>query len=70
MTPRKFWTMCRIHDWTYMYSDDPEVYANGVKSLNDLLRIADKGPEFEEVYNAWENYHFHCGPKPDEPKET
>lgn len=69
MTPRKFWTACRIHDWTYMYSDDPEVFRNGNEERNTLLYIADKGPAFKEVYMAWHNYHFDNGSKPEEPKE-
>lgn len=70
MTPRKFWTACRIHDWTYMYSDDPEVYRNGKEEREALLRIADKGPDFKRVYDAWHDYHFDSGAKPEEPKDT
>jgi hypothetical protein len=29
MTPRQYWTACRLHDWRYMYSDDPDVYCAG-----------------------------------------
>lgn len=65
--PRKFWTMCRLHDWFYMMSDDPEVYRNGAESEADLLRLAYAKPVLAEIYEAWREYQFNSGPKPKEP---
>lgn len=68
MTPRKFWTMCRLHDWTYMYSDDREAYRNGKEENEALINAALSNPELMDIYHAWEDYHFRCGAKPAEPK--
>lgn len=68
MTPRKFWTACRVHDWTYEYSDDPNVYRNGKEEREHLQSIAEKGGEYKCIYDAWHAYHFDNGAKPEEPK--
>lgn len=68
MDPRKFWTMCRIHDWFYMMSDDPVVYRDGFDSEKELSRIAAKSPKLTEVYEAWREHMLGTGPKPAEPK--
>lgn len=65
--PRKFWTMCRIHDWFYSMSDDDEVYRNGVENETKLLRISQTDPKLSEIYEAWREYQFNSGPKPKEP---
>lgn len=64
---RKFWTMCRIHDWFYSMSDDDEVYRNGVENETKLLRISQTDPKLSEIYEAWREYQFNSGPKPKEP---
>lgn len=69
MDPRKFWTMCRIHDWFYHMSDDPSVYREGADRESDILAIAEKSPAHRAVYEAWRAYHFESGEKPSEPKE-
>lgn len=66
--PRKYWTMCRMHDWLYEYSDDPGVYREGKDSLDELLTLRDKTPEHRAVYDGWYAYYFEAGPKPEEPK--
>ena len=68
MTPRQFWTACRIHDWTYMYSDDPGVYRNGKEENEALLEAAHKNPALMDMYRAWSAYHFDSAAKPEEPK--
>lgn len=68
MTPREFWTACRLHDWTYMYSDDPGVYRNGKESNEHLWAIAHEDEECKKIYLAWHAYHFDNAAKPDEPK--
>lgn len=65
---RKFWTMCRLHDWHYMMSDDPEVYRDGRDALNRLIELSEQSPEHTAIFAAWYNYHNDNGPKPDEPK--
>lgn len=68
MTPREYWTACRIHDWTYMYSDDPGVYRAGREDRERLESMARKNPELEKIFIAWHAYHFNNAAKPDEPK--
>lgn len=68
MDVRKFWTMCRIHDWYYSYSDDPGVYREGAESEADLARIAAKSPELMDMYQAWRDHMFGSAAKPEEPK--
>ncbi len=68
MDLRKYWTACRLHDWLYMMSDDPEVYRNGAESEADLARIAAKSPAHMEMYEAWREHAFGAGARPAEPK--
>ena len=65
---RKFWTMCRLHDWFYMMSDDPEAYRNGLESERRLMELAIQSLDHADIYEAWRAYHFESGPKPVEPK--
>ena len=68
MTPKQYWTMCRVHDWFHSYSDDPEVYREGRDSEKELDRLTYGRPDLAEIYNAWFDHAFACGPRPDEPK--
>lgn len=68
MDARKFWTMCRVHDWYYQYSDDSEVYRNGRDSEEELYRIATENPDLQTVLAQWREFHFDNGRRPDEPK--
>lgn len=68
MDARKFWTACRIHDWYYMYSDDPGVYREGREADEALRRMTDGKPELKAIYDAWEAHHFSSGARPAEPK--
>ena len=65
---RKFWTMCRLHDWFYMVSEDPEVYRDGEESLDRLEDLMRGRPALEAVFEAWRVHHYECGPVPVEPK--
>jgi predicted hydrolase (HD superfamily) len=68
MDVRKYWTQCRLHDWHYEMSDDPEVYRNGKDSEDYLLSIAHEDPAIAEVFLQWQAYHYYSGPRPAEPK--
>ena len=68
MDPRKYWTMCRTHDWFYPYSDDPGVNRDGKEARAALLTLADLKPELMDVFKAWEDHMFASGPRPPEPK--
>jgi len=68
MDARKFWTMCRLHDWFYMMSDDPGVYREGKESMENLESIMYGKPDLYEVYDAWRAHYYEAGPKPAEPK--
>lgn len=68
MDARKFWTMCRLHDWFYMMSDDPEVYRSGEESLENLEALMRNRPDLYAVYDAWRAHHYEAGAVPVEPK--
>lgn len=68
MDVRKYWTMCRLHDWYYKYSDDPSVFREGAESEADLLRLAWDKPDLTAMYEAWADHVFGSGPKPKEPQ--
>lgn len=68
MDPRKFWTLCRLHDWLYMMSDDPGVYRAGDQNSDRLEALADSDPRLFEIYVAWREHAYECGPRPPEPK--
>lgn len=68
MTPKQYWTMCRLHDWFYGYSDDPEVYREGKEADSGLVSMTYGRPDLADIYNAWRDHVFNCGPRPDEPK--
>jgi len=68
MTPRQYWTACRLHDWRYMYSDDPDVYCAGKDERERLELMARKDPAMNDIFVAWHAHHFDCGPVPTEPK--
>lgn len=68
MDARKYWTMCRLHDWYYMMSDDPAVFRDGSESEAHLLDLAWGKPELAAIYEAWAGHHYGSGPKPAEPK--
>jgi len=65
---RKFWTMCRLHDWFYMMSDDPHVYREGGESRERLEEIRRESPAHAEIYEAWRAHHYDAGARPMEPK--
>ena len=67
MDVRKYWTLCRLHDWHYMMSDDPEVYRNGKDYEDMLASMAHKDEAMAGIYKAWREYHHNCGPRPPEP---
>ena len=68
MDARKFWTMCRIHDWHYEMSDDPEIYRMGAEADEQLSAIAASDPKLREIHDAWFQYHHNAGARPAEPK--
>lgn len=68
MTPKQFWTACRVHDWFYPYSDDPEVYRIGKESQEDLTSAAKSDPALMAVFKQWEDHMWDSGPRPIEPK--
>jgi hypothetical protein len=68
MDVRKYWTQCRLHDWHYMRSEDPEVYRSGKESKENLLSLAHNNPALAEVFKQWWEHAYNCGPRPAEPK--
>jgi hypothetical protein len=67
MDPRKFWTACRVHDWHYEMSDDPEVYRMGSEADKHLSALAASDPKLRAIHDAWYQHHHNCGPRPAEP---
>lgn len=68
MDARKYWTMCRLHDWHYTISDDDAVFQAGAESEDQLMHLAWKNPELRDIFHAWREHHYRSGPKPAEPK--
>lgn len=68
MDARKYWTMCRLHDWLYFMSDDPGVFREGQESEDKILSAAQDNPSLQDIYNQWRDYHFNSGAKPAEPR--
>jgi hypothetical protein len=68
MDVRKYWTQCRLHDWHYMMSDDPEFYRMGKDEEDRLVAIAQSDPAMAEIYRQWQDNAHNCGPRPTEPK--
>ena len=68
MNLREFYKACESHDWFYMMSDDPEVYARGqsreIELRNDAIRF---GPLGLELFQAFSAHHF-SGPAWNKPK--
>lgn len=68
MDPRKFWSMCKYHDWYYFMSDDPGVFREGRDAEDELLRLTHEDPALMDIYNQWREHHFNAGARPVEPK--
>lgn len=68
MDARKYWTQCRLHDWHYMMSDDPEVYRNGKDNEDYLMSLAHNNPVMADMFKQWQDHHYGSGAKPVEPK--
>jgi predicted hydrolase (HD superfamily) len=68
MDARKYWTMCRIHDWHYEMADDPDAYRNGRDTHETIKDMAEKDAALRPIYEAWKEYHYRAGAHPAEPK--
>ena len=68
MDVRKYWTQCRLHDWHYEMSDDPEVYRNGKANEDYLLSLTHNSPAMADMFKQWQDHAYNCGPRPAEPK--
>jgi len=68
MTPREYWTACRLHDWFYSYSEDPGAYRAGKEDRERLMLLAHERPDLAAIFNAWQDHKLDTGPVPPEPK--
>lgn len=68
MDTRKFWTMCRVHDWHYQMADDPGAYREGAEAHQALVNLAYSDSALTPVFEAWREYHYNAGARPTEPK--
>lgn len=66
--PRKYWTMCRMHDWFYMMAEDPGAYRDGRDNEYELRSMGESDPRLMEIFTQWEDHFRNCGARPDEPK--
>lgn len=55
------------HDWTYMMSDDSTIYRRGQKIRDHLEVVSRQSPEHLKLFNAYKNYAWGKGPKPERP---
>jgi 6-phosphogluconate dehydrogenase (decarboxylating) len=67
MTVRAYLSLLKKHDWTYDYSDDPDVWRRGTAE-REFLTSFHSDPLYKEMYNDYQKFVFHFGEK-EEPKE-
>lgn len=68
MKASEFWDKCRIHDWSYEYSDDGKVFEKGAREEKVLRSLAEQYG-YQDIYDAWMKYIFGKGPKPERPAD-
>ena len=72
MSREQYRKMLARHDWFYHNSDDHGKFLSGQAVGEELFRLAQSSPEFEEDFNAAKNHMF-SGPafgKPEVPKPS
>lgn len=63
----EYYDMLARHDWTYMMSDDPNVYKRGSASESRIKSILKESPEHQALIEAYRNFAWGRGPKPEKP---
>ena len=56
------------HDWTYQYSDDYSVWARGQSQFDTIRGLADKHPDFDQLFRAYSNHVWRGANKPEKPQ--
>lgn len=59
-----FFLRCQRHDWTYVMSDDSNVYRRGAAADNSLRIDAKKSPKTEQMFADFYKHVWHQGPQP------
>lgn len=62
-----YYDLLAAHDWSYMMSDDAGVYNRGSSAAAKLQAHAKASPEHQALYDAYYNYFWKKGPKPERP---
>ena len=56
ITLKEYWEKLRFHDWTYMMSDDGEVYRRGDAAHAKIKSYGKLSPEHQALFDA---FHKH-----------
>lgn len=75
VTLQEYWDQINRHDWSYMMSDDGNVYRRGSAEEARLASIAKQSPEHQALWDAFKKHWWsgsHMGtekaPKPERPE--
>jgi hypothetical protein len=58
VTRQDYFILCSDHDWTYDYSDDPQVQRRGDLQRHWLINIANQNSGYHAIYQQWHDYIF------------
>ena len=64
---KEYYQQLTRHDWFYEYSDDHSVWQRGSDKERQLMRDARKDKRAETLFEAYRNYMFKGGDKPEAP---
>ena len=64
---KEYYRQLTFHDWFYEYSDDHSVWQRGSDKERQLMSDARKDKRAEQLFEAYRNYMFKGGDKPEAP---
>ena len=64
MNDDEFYTLLELHDWTFEYSDDHNVWRRGQAERDAIRQATRDNPYRLALYNAYKEYAFKGGEKP------
>ena len=64
---KEYYQQLAFHDWFYEYSDDHSVWQRGSDKERQLMNDARKDKRAEALFEAYRNYMFKGGDKPEAP---
>lgn len=68
MNLNEFWKLCDAHDYSYSYSDDHRYWKAGSTEEDVIKNVIGKyGAEYKKMYDAFLDFWWKSGVKPNEP---